>query len=652
MRQHPHLLTTPEGIERARRLVEREEWARDLRDRLVAEARTLDERELPVFETDWWETAKREPWQRNYTAIHYHCQEVPLPMMWAAWRAAIAYALTEDNAIAENVLRVLRHYTAYSYAFEHPDVGMEYTGWGSLALEAYDFIHDSVPDDDRPAFDDFCARMLAAVRRNDEWWIANNPGGRFNNHFAWHKLLIGAQGLFYERDDLIEYAIEGEQGFRELIEHGWLDDGLWFESSINYHFVALLPMVLMAEMLRNSGYPFDLYTHRFANGRTLRDAFRGPIEVAFPDLTLPTIGDCYGATTRLPDCLKYGLIYEYAWRVYRDPAFAWVVSQRAAKPDGSPPERLFVGSAVGDGGAPPAALSRTLPEHGYVMLRSVEGTDYWGSDGWAAFLSHDRDSVHSNRDKLSLLLFGRGALLAPDCEAKASAPHAFSAQVQRELNRSTICHNTVMVDGAEHAWVRDRLEVIQFTPLPTVKTATIGDLRGLVYPGVRMQRTVAVTDDYVLDVFQVASDEERRHDWLFHANADAGITHIAGEFAPSALPTNPPWSWLRNARSRTEDGTWRAEWTVGEVTLRLTMLGWVGTEIVLCDFPRDDQYQRPPYAMLTAQRRGKHATFVALYQAGRGAIPEVSVTAREDGDCLRVNVVIEGRALDHMLPLL
>jgi len=153
MAKHPHLLTTPQGIERARRLVGHERWARDLRDRLVAEAGTLAEHPLPVFETEWWQTARQKPWIDTYVEIHHHCNEVPLPLMHAAYRAAIAYALTGDDRIAQDVVRVLRHYTAYSFEFQHPDVGMVYGIWGLMALRAYDLVYDQVPDADRPALD-------------------------------------------------------------------------------------------------------------------------------------------------------------------------------------------------------------------------------------------------------------------------------------------------------------------------------------------------------------------------------------------------------------------------------------------------------------------------------------------------------------------
>ena len=75
-------------------------------------------------------------------------------------------------------------------------------------------------------------------------------------------------------------------------------------------------------MFRNAGYPLDLFTHKFANGRTLEDGFSGMIQVLFPDMSIPTIGDCYGGTSRL----KGSPFYETAWNVYHKPQYAWLIN--------------------------------------------------------------------------------------------------------------------------------------------------------------------------------------------------------------------------------------------------------------------------------------------------------------------------------------
>lgn len=643
---HPCLYANQAMIEVAKHNIEHHAQARQTSDRLKTEADKIVTIELPKLETAWWQEAKKKPWQQIYPEINLHTGSAVTPAAQKAFEAALVYSLGGGDEYADRAKKVLLHYTPYTFEFEHPDVGLNYAGWGIRLLWAYDLLYDRFTPEERRLMDAFFERMLKAVVRNDEWWIEHNPGGNFNNHFAWHKLMMAAYGIFYGEQEWVTRAIESDQGIRELIEHGFLDEGLWFESSLNYHFTALHGLNLAAHMLRTSGNSFDLYTHRFANGRTLEQGFSAMIEEAFPDTTIPPIGDCYGRLLRLADSEAY----EYAWLAYRKPLYSWLLSHRE-KPFG--PVSLFWEDQPGPADAP-AVQSRVFPEHGHIILRSVEGKDYWNSSSWAAFLSFDLNSVHSHADKMDLIVFGRGRLLAHDPEALATVPHAFSSSVQRELNRSTICHNTLMVDGKEHPAIREKLSLVEFKRLPDVKTATIADLTGLVYPGVRLQRTVSVTDGYVLDVFQAASDEEHTYEWLFHTLDDEGKTRCgAVQWVQANLPGGAPWNWLTNARSAKVDDTWQAEWHQGDVRFRLTMLGVPGTEITLCDFPRTDKFEQPAYPMLMVRRRAKSAIFVSVYQADKGDVPPIAVSCADaPHGKLRIAVESGKVAIEHLVPRL
>ena len=43
-------------------------------------------------------------------------------------------------------------------------------------------------------------------------------------------------------------------------------EGPWCESSLNYHFTAIVPMIYLAEALRNTGHNEDLYKMTTAGG--------------------------------------------------------------------------------------------------------------------------------------------------------------------------------------------------------------------------------------------------------------------------------------------------------------------------------------------------------------------------------------------------
>jgi hypothetical protein len=629
IRTHPFLLITPADIERAKSRIA-EPWAKEVIESLRKQSLALESESLPIFEKDWWDEASKKRWQDIYPEINYHTMFAVAGPIFKAADTAILYAVASDPKLADLVKNVLLHYTAYEFFAKHPDVGLNWSVWCLRALQAYDIIHDTVSETDRAKIDDFFRRAVGAVKANDEWWIRENPGGLYNNHFAWHKLFIGSYGLFYNKAELIEYALESDQGIRDLIENGSRDDGLWFESSLNYHFTAVDAIAAFAHELARAGYSLDLWNHRFANGRSLRDLLIGPIYTLFPDETLPTIGDTYGRRIKLDQVKWYWMAYD----AYHMSEIAWLL-RNVSKP---PAETLFL-DRLPESPRAPSMQTRIWPEHGYIALRTQEGDDYWRGEGYSVFLSYDSDGIHSHRDKFDLMIFGRGVHIAVDAEACSTAQHSFSSQIQSELNRTTLCHNTIMVDGKDHNLINSKLELEAFINNDDMKLATVSDNRGIVYPGVRLSRTVAVTGEYVLDIFQAVSNEEHTYDYVFHGYDDGGTFQVSGDFVPFELPNSAPWKWLRNARQLTIDENWHAVAQQGDVISRLTMLGSYGTRVITCEFPRKDNFEPPSIPMLIARRTGRSALFVAVIQAERGELPPVDIRLNEcKHELLRIKV--------------
>lgn len=632
-RPHPWLFLSGSEIDRAREKIDAGGRARETFDRMIRQAEKDLNVELPEFETTWWAEARTKPWRDTYPEIARHTTFVPSPAMRAAQRLAQVSRLADDGErFARRAGEILLHYTAYSFEFEHYDVGMNYAIWGVPALDVYDLLYDRFNAEEHRRIDAFFRRFHEAVMKNDRYWVENEPGGRFNNHYAFHKQAIAAIGLFYGRDDLVDYAIESPEGVRDLMENGIRDDGLWLEGSFHYHFTPLYGLVPLAEMFRHAGGPIDLYRMEFAGGHSLKQLFVAPFEVAFPDGMTPNIGDGYGRDLHLQNVY----LYEYAHAAYADPRFAWLLSRES--PTMSDEQRLYRdrtallwGRPLGERQAPDVR-SRVFPEHGYVMLRSVEGADYWRGEGCAVLLTFDRAGIHSHLDKLGLILWGRGRLFAQDVEGRPTEGHAFSSPIQRELNRRTICSNTVVVDGRDQKSVGELLDLRHFGVSDRSCSATIADLSGRLYPGVRLQRTVIVRPDLVLDVFRLESKDEHQYDWTFHPLDEAGRTRAALPFEPLPPGESPSPKWIKGGRHARSDSTWSAEWSARGIRFRLTMIGAPGTEIRVWNFPRDDRFTSPPIPMLQVRRHGRTADFVAVYESGK-TLPDASdVRSKQEPD--------------------
>ncbi len=620
--KHPFLFHTQSDIERARKRSNNVEYRRAVGS-LNSEAAKAREINLESIDRSWWDGVKTKPWSDTYPVIYEKTCLVPVRMALPAHRAALRFCTTHDKRDAEAAARILLHLAEYSFEFEHYDVGMNYAVWGHLVLGAYDILFERLDRAERAKLDAFFSRMARAVMKNDLYWIENDIGGGINNHLAWHKMMLGCLGLFYGRDELVTYALHGPRGLLSLLELGLVDDGLWCESSLTYHFTAIVPMVYLAEAMRNTGCREDLYTAETANGRRMKQAFDSMFGVLFPDGSIPPVGDAYGRRARLCDEFSYA----YAQKAYGDGRYAWLLQQSLRQR----PEILFIGAGI-KGARVPEAGSRLYPEHGYAFLRNVRGPDYWGGDSWCAFLTFDKSGVHCNQDKLSLMLFGCGRLLIPDMESRASVAHAFSAKVQRELNRSALSQNTVMIDRRDQRGTAETLRLVEYRDLEGEKVIAAADDRGLLYEGVRQSRTICVRDEYVLDVFQVVCDAEHDIDWIIHTFGRPESQKASIDLKPAQVQIPGPGSWLRDLRAGRTDGEFRIEWTEDSVTFRMTMAAQPGTTVVSCGYPETDKPGSAALPMLLVERKAAKTIYAAVYQAATAKLPAVHIRRLADAD--------------------
>ncbi len=639
--KHPYIVATNKQIELAKKRVTEEKWAYSLLDSLKNKALPYKDAELPVFEKDWWEEAKNKPWSETYPEINYHTGLGITPTALRGLDAAVAYSLTEDETFLAIAKRVLLHYSTYDFFAKHFDVGLNWSVWGLRLLFAYDLIFEEMSHGEREKMDDLFNRLTAAVRENDDYWLEHKCGGLFNNHYAWHKVMVGAHGLFYGNEDEVEYTIYSDQGIRDLIENGTRDEGLWFESSLNYHFTAVIPIAFFATCLANAGNKFDLWNARFANERRLLDLFYGPIGVLFPDKTLPTIGDTYGRRLNL----KNVPLYFHAYNACPDEKLAWVM--KGAVPSS---EEIFLERFPSDDVEPVDMASKVWPGHGYVALRSDEGKKYWSQDGYSVFLSYDINSVHSHFDKLNLMAYANGAHIAIDPEAISTDKHAFSSQVQGELNRATLCHNTVMVDEKNHQHTNTKLDLVEFVVKDDLKFATIADYRQVVYPGVKLKRTTFVTGEYILDIFETDSKEEHVYDYLFHTYDDDSLFRTEVKLEPFTMPDGPPWKWLSDPKKGRVDGDFFVESTQLDTNVRVCFSGVEGTELRTYQFPTMDDLADPQIPMLSVRRKAKSTVFVALMEAKKGLLEPVEIdVVEEKHGLLRVVVGHESGKREYLV---
>src|SRR5262249_25656013 len=151
------------------------------------------------------------------------------------------------------------------------------------------------------------------------------------------------------------------------------------------------------------------------DGGVLQQMFQSPLEIAFPDLTLPAIHDCWyfiGLTGEvghgIPNAAGF---YEVAHGWYDDSHFAWVLTQNYARGRTIPFEALLDGAPALPEAPTPTFVSYCTPESGLAVLRTGS---FSGQPTYLLLKTGPDARDHGHPDQLSIQLFAGGVRLTAD----------------------------------------------------------------------------------------------------------------------------------------------------------------------------------------------------------------------------------------------
>jgi hypothetical protein len=234
---------------------------------------------------------------------------------------------------------------------------------------------------------------------------------------------IGLVGYLLGDRQLIAKAIDDpEMGFRQQIEKGVRGDGMWLEGSSGYHFFTVQGLWPLAEAARNCG--LNLYDAKF------RGMFDGPLRLAMPNLVLPNFNDSGTVALR-----GEADLYELAFARYHNPAYVPLLLSgserhgRLALLFGAP--RLPAPDPL------TSSASRNSESSGYAILQRGRGVDAT----WLCLKYGPHGGGHGHPDKNSFILYARGKILATD-----AGTHAYGSSLHRDWDKTTLAHNTLIVD--------------------------------------------------------------------------------------------------------------------------------------------------------------------------------------------------------------
>ncbi len=451
----------------------------------------------------------------------------------AARDLALAFRLTGKRAYAEQAAWILNAYADryVSMALHDKDNRNTRSGarvhaqtldeaiWLIPMAWAYDLLagSDVLTQEQRDRIErDLLRAATATIDRNDMG---------ISNWQSWHNAGMAAVAFCLNDRALIEKVIEGPSGFRFQLKNSVTGDGFWYEGSFTYHYYALDALMQTAEMAVRSGV--DLFADE-----SFARMFSAPARFALPDGTLAPFNDATTVNLR-----NYNRWYESAYARWGDPLFAMIAGSRSRGREAllwGVPELPLAGERV-------PQKSTIFPDSGYAVLRSA-------TDHTVILKYGPHGGGHGHFDKLNFVSYAREGILAVD-----PGTQSYAAPTHATWYQQTVAHNTIVVDERTQAAATGELLASQLTPDYSYVRANAGP----VYANARLTRSLLVTGDYALDIFDATSTDgkERQFDWMYH-NAGEVLTDLPLN-SGATLPRTAGYQHLTGNRSASTSGDWQ-----------------------------------------------------------------------------------------------
>jgi len=326
---------------------------------------------------------------------------------------------------------------------------------------------------------------------------------KIHNISCWVNSGIGCLGLFAGNQEMIDFAFEGDLNIRRQLREGVTDDGFWHEGSIHYNFFTLEGISYLALMAKTFDYDF---------GKELdivKYMFEAAYKYSFDNHRLPNPNDGW------PDVnLKtYSFIYSVGSKVF---GYESVVGRILASIINNDKERQTVPLSK------PYYYKNLMSLEQFTYIPDFTGnsaytgkkvsTDFHTSnftllkrDDLNLFFKYGHNSPsHAHPDKMTVELMDGDLVISRDLSNAG-----YCSKMCNEWHRTTLAHNTVVVDGENHVNVEPG-ELLEF------KEYLIDAKAKDVYKNVDFRRRINLLKNGFEDEFFISSDEEHVYDYVFH----------------------------------------------------------------------------------------------------------------------------------------
>lgn len=602
---HPYLLLNSAEIADIQTKILQYDWAKEAYGYLKARADNWLDQTITVPETGGGFYHDDDDAAYAITERHYELAD-------GARDLALMYQFTGDAAYAQKAKEIMLAYadTYLTYDIQDSDgrtgdqasaggratsQGINEARWAIPLAWAYDLLFNELSADEQTAIADGILHPVAQLL------MLNNEGR--HNHQTWYNAGVGVIGFALGDKEYVWYSLlKDDSSLGYQLDKSVTADGMWYEGSMHYQFYVLRALMPLMEATHRAG--FNIYENP-----QYKALFDFMVTYADPTLQMPTIND--GRVVDLTDSDR-ATYYELAYNRLRDPRYVPILAQSNRTDLNA---LLYGVGEIGDS-AETAWQSQYYDDSDLAVLRS--GADEDSIQATLNFMGYQ--GGHSHADQLSLVLYGLGMPLAPDAGSiKYRLPE------QEAYFKQTLAHNGLVVDGASQERANSGV-VTQFaasTPVQMVRVVSED-----VYPDVRLQRTILLNGDYLIDIYDVASDNPHTYDWVYHNVGEFSTEDVDFQSAETSIGESGGYEYLQGVQSAETDTDWQGQWQVAPgKQVRINVLGEPDTTYFSAEGPIaarvGDEMAEELLPVLISRREMTGTQFVSIiqpYSDDKGAI--------------------------------
>ena len=500
-----------------------------------------------------------------------------------------AYALTGDERYASRVREILlgiagcfQQWGGAGHATLYHLREANYFLYPCAA--GYDYVYDSPSfsaEDHRKIEDDF-------LRPAGEYFCRYADGnGRMNNRGAIYHRAVMAVALALKDKGLLDHVLNSPySGFHALVAGMFDEDGLSKEG-LGYHEYSMCGLSPIAEMAYRVG--INLY-----GDPAYRKLFDAPLSVLLPGEKM--------------------MVEQFALACPRFAELGRPMAFPFSKEDLEHALRFSLRPlpTLGKDAAIPIS-SYNFSHIGYGVLRSGQGEDEkylsitYGKE--AMFMGHAPGL------KFGLVFYANGGLLTP----KGAA--GYGDALCGAWSRNPLPHNTITADDTDQLG-RTEGRLTAFEIAPQVKLMRAMDDEA--YPGITLDRTLFLTDRYMVDLCGAHADQGLHRYDLCYRNLGELSCPLKFENRKGPLGVGFGYQYLTDVKSAHTTKTWAADWRqTEESAVKVSVLGEPGTEVISCTSPSNASEEEQVAAIL-ARRWAQGTVFASVWEPYR---QEPSITS-------------------------